>query len=259
MRKTFWVILLSTIVFLSGTLLGVSTVYQVDYVTVEASTVSEEAALEVRELQEKLEKAYHRSSIFFANADQANKLVKEYPYFRITGFYKSYPNRLIVKISEGAEIYAVESGEQYYILDGEGTTLSLRETHINELNGAENVILKGLNVSASIGSVPVGDEEFSFMLALCKKVSEKFGGIRSKVSSVEVILRSPETIYCMTMREGIKIYFGSPSERMEEKVERALNEYLFLSNEEKLPGYLLVSENEEGILIRHFKTGDFQA
>ncbi len=258
MRKTFWVIFLSTLIFLSGALLGVSTVYQVDYVTVEASTVSEEAALEIRELQEKMEKAYDKSSVFFANVNLANKLVKDYPYFRITGFYKSYPNRLIVKISEVAEVYAVENGQGYYILDKDGATLSLRDTYVNELNGAENVILKGLNVTSTIGGFPTGDGEFSPMLALCKKMSEEFGGIRSKVVSVEVFLRTPETIYCVTMREGIKLYFGSPKDRLEEKVERAVNEYLSLTNEEKLTGYILVSENNEGILIRHSKTGDFQ-
>ena len=258
MQKRFWVVLLTVIVFISVAILGVSAVYRVDRVTVEASVVSEEAKVEADALKERLEEVYDTTSIFFASDAQAKEVLKDFPYFRLTGFEKSYPNRLIVKIIEDAEIYAVERADgQYYILGEDGTVLDVRDTHINTLTGSENVLLKGVNVTGGNGAVPTGDVCFEPMLSLCKELSVLLGGIRSNVVSVEVFMRSPNTIYRVTMREGVKLYFGEPASQVKEKAKAAVDTYLSLTNEEKLSGRIVISEVGEKIFASYASKDEF--
>ena len=56
--KKILIILLTLLVFLSVTTLGVSTVFRVEEVTVIAPVVSEEAKAEASDLQNRLQKAY---------------------------------------------------------------------------------------------------------------------------------------------------------------------------------------------------------
>ncbi len=258
MQKRFWVIVLSAIIFLSGAVLGVSAVYRVDKVTVEASLVSKEAEIEAQALQKRLEEAYDKDSIFLASDREARNVLEEFPYFRLIGFEKAHPNRLIVKIIEDAEVYAVETHDiGYYILGEDGTVLGVRDTHINTLNGAENVQIKGISVTGKNGSIPTGDEQFPTVLTLCKEFSSLLGGIRSNVVSVEVIRREPDTIYRITMREGVNLYFGEPSEKLKEKVEAAVAKYMSLTNEEKLTGRIVVSELREEIFTSYAAKDEF--
>ena len=153
--KTRKIKLISSFVALTmvSAVLGVSTVYRIEKVTVEASLVSEEAKAESEHLQKELEELYQRDSIFFAGTDKAKSLLQSYPYFRITGFEKSYPKRLVIELTENAEVYAIEktAGAEYYILNADGVVLEIRGEHVNQLNKEENVLLKGLNVTAKKG------------------------------------------------------------------------------------------------------------
>ena len=65
-KKSFWVILLTAILFLSATVLGVSTVYRVDDVRVDIVALSQEGDAESKNLQKRLQQLYYKQSIFFA-------------------------------------------------------------------------------------------------------------------------------------------------------------------------------------------------
>ncbi len=253
MQKKLWVILLTVLVFLSVTVLGVSAACRVEQVTLNASLVTQESKAEAQRLQALLEDAYEKDSIFFANEDKAQEIVKDFSYFHIAGFKKEYPNRLVIEIVEDAEVYAVEktAGAEYYILGADGTVLDIRSTPVNPLNGEENVVLKGLTVTAENGQIPTGDAYFSSVLALCKETSVLLGGIRRNVLSAEVFSREPEPIFCMTMCEGVKIYIGTPDILRKEKVEKAVNAYLSLTYEQKTCGRIAVSDKDGEIICSY--------
>lgn len=258
-QKKFWVILLSAILFLSGALLGLSAVYRVEKVTLESSLVSKEAEEQAQMLQERLEEAYARESILFVGARKAEEIMTEFPYFRLTGFEKSYPNRLIIQIAEDAEVYAVETqGVGYYILGEDGTVLGARETPENVLSGAENVLIQGLSVVGENGKLPTGDSHFATVLALCKELSLRLGGIRINAVSVEVLTREPETIYRVTMREGVKLYFGAPAQKTQEKAEAAVSAYRALTDEQKLSGRIVISAKGEEIFTTYASKDEFE-
>lgn len=243
MRKKVIVILLTALLFLSMTISGIATVYRVDGVSVKTSFVTQEAISEAETLRCRLEKAYEKTSIFSVNEGKAQEIIKEFPYFRITDFRKVYPNKLVLEICEDIELYAVEAdGGQYYILGEDGVTLDIRDNPLNRLTKTENVLLKGLTVTAENGVLPTGDACFASVMEICNKISYLLGGIRGNVTRVEVFSRSPETIYVLTMREGVRVYIGNAKEMTLEKAERAVGEYLALSSEQKLSGRLVISD-----------------
>ncbi len=257
MMKKLWVILLTVAVFLSVAVLSITSVYRVDTVTLETNLVSEEAKVEAENIQTRLENAYEKDSIFFADDKKAQEIVKEYPYFRISAFEKAYPNRLVIVLTENAETYAVEKNDGgYYVLSADGTILTVRNESANPLNGEDNVVFKGLNVSGELSGKLVGDDCFDVMLQYAEEVSKALGGIRRNVASIEVYARSPELILCLTMKEGVKIYVSMPNVSTLEKAQKAVNEYMLLSNAQKLTGKLVVLDGEEEIIAVYSAKSD---
>ena len=125
-HKSILVIILTVLVFLSAPVLGVSSVYQVEEVTVRTSLVSEAAQAEAEALQKRLLEVYERKSTLFLEQTEAVDVMEEFPYFRMLSFEKSYPNRIIISVSEDAEVYAVPTlsvENEYYILGEDGTVL----------------------------------------------------------------------------------------------------------------------------------------
>lgn len=259
MRKKILIIILTVLVFLSGIALGISAVYRVNEVTVNVSYVTPEARTAGEELQAKLEEVYKEDAMFFADEDKAREILVQYPYFQLSGFEKSYPKRLVISVVENAEMYAVEkeAGKSYFILSSDGTVLEARDHYVNLLNGKENILMKGLNVEGELGSVPAGDDCFATMLSMCQSFSQKLDGAQRNVKSVEVIRRTPELLFKVTMREGVAIYFNAPTALTEEKVAEAVLVYQSLKQDEKLTGRIYISEKEGKVLSQYSPIDEF--
>ena len=150
MKKSVLVIVLTAIVFLSSVFLGVATVYRVDAVLLETQIVTKQAEEEAAEIRQQLMQAYDKQSFFSVEDNAAKKIVAKFPYFRMVSFEKSSPNRIIVKIAEDEEVYAVPVQGQnsaYYILNGDGAVLGIRENYVNRLDGENNLLISGFNAT----------------------------------------------------------------------------------------------------------------
>lgn len=258
MNKKVLTIILTALMFLSGVVLGIATVFRVNDVSVVATVVSEQAKAEAEAFKKDLLKVYNEENIFSVKNSEMDSVLSEYPYLRVTDFKKSYPNKIVVSISEDAEVYAVETGEEYYILGGSGSVLGRRASSLNRLDNAENVRLKGLTVTGEKGGELSGDECWPSMLGLCKAMDETLGGIRANVVSVEVLTRTPETFYLITMREGVKVYVHAPSVMTEEKAREAMNEYLSLSDAERMTGRITVRDAGGKVYVSYSPLNEFQ-
>lgn len=256
MRKKVVVILLTVLVLFSACILGVSTVYRIDEVTLKVQGVSdsEAARREEETLRETLLKAYKGDSILFSKQKKAEKILVQYPCFRLTDFEKKSPNRIVVKVTEEAEVYAVEKGENgYYILSADGTTLCERDTPQNRVDGENNLIIKGFSVSANRGEQPSSDPAFTHALAFCRELSALFNGIRKNVLSLERVEKTPDgtdipvTMLCFTMREGVKIYISQPETLTKEKAQAAVEKYFSLSVTERTKGAITLLETATAI------------
>ncbi len=230
---------MTALLFLSAVALGVSTVFRVEGVTLYA-TLTPQAGVEATALQEELKRAYERESTFSVDDKKAKKIVEKYPYLRVTSFQRSYPNALKITVVEDLETYAVQRENGYYILNASGVVVATRENENNRADGAPNVLVKGLTVTGSVGEGLTGDAAWADMLRLCMETDKALGGIRKNVLSVEVILRSPQTYYLLTMREGVKIYVEAPADLTEEKVQAAIEKYLSLTDAERMTGRITV-------------------
>lgn len=250
-KKSVLIIILTAIIFLSVVTLGVSTVYRVDSVTVKASVVSEEAKAEAQSLEERLTKAYKKQSVFLAEKTKAQTIVEEFPYFRLTGFTRDFPNRLIVQVSEDMEAYAVatdETEQSYYLLGRDGTVLGIREDMENRSGKVENIPIKGLKATGTRGEPLKGDYALSYLFSLLDIISARLdGAISRNIVCVELLRPSSQTaddMVKLTMREGVSVYITNPATGWKVKAEKAMDKYLSLGNggagAERLTGRILV-------------------
>ena len=229
-KRSIITILLTILVFSAAVVLGVSSVYRVNAVTLEVSVISEVAEEEADSLQEKLLSRYQSESIFFVDERAAEEEFAAFPYFRMVSFRKQYPNRLVISASEDAEVFAAarEDGS-YYILGGDGTILGIREDSSNRSDGGANVVVTGLSASGERGEVLGGDGCIPALLSFCRAADSVLNGLRSNVVSVEVVRptsSSEDMYFCLSMREGVKIYVRNPENLTAAKAERALGFYL---------------------------------
>ena len=229
-KRSIITILLTILVFSAAVVLGVSSVYRVNAVTLEVSVISEVAEEEADSLQKKLLSRYQSESIFFVSKRAAEEEFAAFPYFRMVSFRKEYPNRLVISASEDAEVFAAarEDGS-YYILGGDGTILGIREDSSNRSDGGANVVVTGLSASGEKGEVLGGDGCIPALLSFCRAADSVLNGLRSNVVSVEVVRptsSSEDMYFCLSMREGVKIYVHNPENLTAAKAERALGFYL---------------------------------
>lgn len=260
-KKNVLIILLTALIFLSTVVLGASTVYRVNTVTVRAPVVSDEAKAEAEQLQALLTTAYDKQSIFFVDDALAKEIVAKFPYFNVTGFEKKYPNRLVVEITEETEVYAVRTADEsaYFVLSAKGTILGVRSDYKNRSDGADNLLLKGLSVTGEKGATITGDDCIPTLFAFLQKVSASLGGIRRNIASVEVLRLASteeETVFRLNTLEGVKIYVRNPSALTDGKAETAVNEYLSMSIEQRLKGMLLISDVDGSVIFNYHSTDE---
>lgn len=251
MHKKIVVVLVTIVIFLSACVLGVTTVYRVDNVTlkVQGVSISDEAMAEEERLQKALLKEYKGDNWLFVTKAGAEKVLEEYPCFRLTRFEKKSPDCLMIEVVEDAEVYAVEKGENsYYILSANGLTLGERTDNLNRLDGEPNLLIKGFAVTAIRGEKPNGEKVFTDALAFCDEVSKLLGGIRKNVLQIEKITKTPTgenfptAMICLSMREGVKLYVNEPQTLTKEKAQAAIEKYLSLSATERTKGAITLLE-----------------
>ena len=254
MRRKLLIVILTVALFIGATFLGVSATFRVDAVTLNSSEISQPAKAEAEELLERLEDVYVNKSIFRVKKSEADAVLSEFPYFRITSFKRAYPNRVVIDIAEGEEVYALENADkegEYYILNSEGTVLGVRADSNNRLDGERNVLLKKYTCSGEKGGKLTGDTALTPTLSICSAIIQRLDGIRGNVCSVEVIARTNTaqgTVLMLQMQEGVELYVYSAANATQEKAEILIDAYLGLSVENRLSGKLMVYENTEGEL-----------
>lgn len=252
MRKKWLIILLTVALFIGGTVLGATATFRVDAVTIYSSEISQPAKAEAEELLQRLEDVYVDKSIFGIKQSDADDVMAEFPYFRITAFRRSYPNRVIISIAEGEETYAVEGANEqgeYFILNGEGTVLGIRADSDNRLDGERNVLLKGYTCEGVKGEALTGDVALVPTLTVCGEISTALNGIRGNVRHVEVVARTNTEhgiVLMLQMQEGVKLYVYAAENATQEKAALAVQAYLDLSVSDRMSGSLMVYDSLDG-------------
>ena len=262
MKRTLWIVLLTVVVFLSAVVLGITTVFRVDEVTLIPQIVSEDAEEETLEMHQLLEEAYVKRSAIKADASKAEEIVDRFPYFRLTKFEVAYPNRIEISVVEEIEFYAVpiEDSDAYYVLGNDGVVLGIRDSYLNRLDGAENVLLCGLEVVGQKGGFLEGDECVTPVIEFCQYANQALEGIRRNVVFVEVLRgtsKAEDTVLKVTMKEGIKLYIRNPFVLLSEKTSSVIEKYFSLTPEQRLTGRIAVSDQEGSLILGYASEDEF--
>lgn len=250
--KKWLVIALTALMFLSAAFIGVANVYRIDYVTLDAKMFSEAAGVEAEEIQRALTEAYKGESILFANEKIANEVIANYPYFRLTKFEKRKPNVLYVEATEDMEVFAAQTDAGYYILSQSGTVLTVRDDYRNRVDGEANIIIEGSNPIGQIGQT-VGGAGFAELLKVCTIMAEGLNGVRTNIERIEFDRVEDGGRIFLCMREGVKICLVHAHLLTEEKARALTEAYLNLQPEERLAGYLHVTEtlDETDVIVKY--------
>jgi hypothetical protein len=246
--KKIVVIVLTVMMFLSATFIGVANVYRIDHVVLDAKMFSAAAKDEAAKIQLALQEAYAGESILFADGVRAEELVKEYPYFRITKLEKRKPNVLYVEAVEDMEVFAVRVGDDYSILSQSGTVLTVRKDSKNRVDGEANIVIEGANPIGEIGQ-EISGAGFAELFKVCSILSEKLNGLRANIERIEFdrVDDGGRIFFCM--REGVKICLVHANILTESKAEKMADEYLNMSPEQRLTGFLHVTESLDGTRV----------
>ena len=239
--KKFFVIILTVLTFLSAAFIGVANVYRTDGVVLEAKMFSEAAKSEAAAIQVELQAAYMGESTIFAEDDLAKQVIEKYPYFRLTKFEKRYPNLLVIEATEDMEVFAVQAGEEYYILSESGTILDIRADSNNRIDGEANVIITGASPSGNIGDAVEG-VGFAETLKICALMAERLNGVRSNIAEIEFDDAFGGVTIFLCMREGVKIGVANAHILTEEKGVALTESYLSMEDDQRLTGLLHVTD-----------------
>ena len=238
--KKIVTVLLTAIVFLSAAFLGVSAVYRVEEVTLVTQNVSAPAEQEAAQLKERLEKAYLKRSTIFADDSAAKEAVAAFSYFRLTGFEKDYPGRLVITATEDNEAYAVARGDGYAVYSAEGTLLSVRETPVNRADGTDNLLVLGME-NAENAEDFADTAVFAFLRALDLSLS----GIRGNAVKAELkkpTSRPEDDYLTVYFREGVQAVVYAPHDEAQKKAEALYAAYTYdLSLFQRTTGTIYVS------------------
>ena len=246
--KKFFVIILTVLTFLSAAFIGVANVYRTDGVVLEAKMFSGAAKSEAAAIQVELQAAYMGESTIFAEDDLAKQVIEKYPYFRLTKFEKRYPNLLVIEATEDMEVFAVQAGEEYFILSETGTILDVRADSNNRMDGEPNVVITGALPSGGVGDTVAG-AGFAETLKICALMAERLNGVRSNIERIEFdgVEKGGRIFLCM--REGVKICLVHAHLLTEEKGVALTEAYLSMQVEQRLTGFLHVTESLDGTKV----------
>ena len=250
--KKFVVIALTVMLLISAAFIGMANVYRIDNVVLDAKMFSTAAKSEAAEIQLALQEAYAGESLLFAEKADADELVKNYPYFRVTKFEKRNPNVLYVEVTEDMEIFAVQTEHGYYILSQSGTVLSVREDCNNRVDGEANIIIEGASPVGSVGEV-VSGAGFAELIKISSILSGRLNGLRGNIESIEFDRVEDGGRIFLCMREGVKICLVHAQILTEEKAEKLVQAYLEMLPEQRLTGFLHVTESldETSVIIKY--------
>ncbi len=233
-KKVIIISILSALIFIAAVLAGLNAIFTVNAVKVEFSVYSDAARQDALSLQEELDGFIGKSSVML-DLNEVEQTVEKYPYFQLNGIEKALPQEIKLQIEERRELCALQTEEGFRVYDAEGNFLVARAENANRVDGAPNILFE----------CEEGSEEFSLMLAVCNAMEGALPDVRMSVVSLKTVENAGVTKLHIQMREGVKIVLFTPFEDTQNKTLLAVEEYLALSDIERMDGEIWASDRAE--------------
>ncbi len=238
---------------------GLNAVFTVTNVSAQFTTCSEQGDADAAVLKQKLD-AFVGKSTTFLDLDDVRAVVAEYPHFRVEEAKKEMPSTVRLTVSERKETFALpRSDGKFDILDEEGLFITTSEENVNRAKG-ENILLTGdFRLSVSEDGT-VSGKYYPEFLTVISAFADALKEVRANV--VSVALDSPtsdglnDSFVCV-MREGVVVIIRDPLRQAAEKADMVIARYLSLKDEERIYGYLSVTELDGGELRCDYMREDY--
>jgi hypothetical protein len=228
MRKLIAFIL--SIIFCAALIIGLGVILAIKNVNVEfikysSDENSENVLAEYEKSVSNFEKL-KGSNILFLTDDDVTKNISDGDVLYVSSYEKVFPCTINIQIKERRECFAYKTDDGYNIYDETGATIRQAKTNINLSDSSPNVLI-------------VGDISYVSKAAeICGYFKNSFSALRGLVESVEIedsIIEKGST-FTFNFYSGLKIVIADYNTLAEEKVKRAYDEYLTLSDSDKLRG-----------------------
>lgn len=239
-RKT--VILLIAVVLLASVVIGAGVVLSVRNVNVTLISSSlevdgAEARAEIAKYKEKISRKVKGSLMFSVGEGSLEGVIDENVY-EIEGFQKLYPCTLNVTIRERRETFATALTEGgYSVYDENGKYISYKETNVNGLDGAPNLLLEGAE----------NDKELQALVSVSKEFKTAFKslrGIAQKAVLTKARVQTEKDKITFYLHGGLKIELLDCFVSANEKLTAASSVYSSLAAEKRLKGTIYCSLSE---------------
>lgn len=259
MKHKRLILTLTSLIFVAICVLSMASLFSIKDVTVKYTVLDNN--IEYSAVTENLS-CFENRNLLFLDTKEVKQKLKNNGYFKIESVKKIYPNRLEVKIQERVEVFAVQSGDGYYILDADFYVVAHKDKNENRIDGVRNILLSvnvdGFNpLDVTVGQTlsVVSHPAFIAMSDMYKSFSDS----RNIISHILIAPSAVGDTYrvTFTMVEGVSIEIwdvaGKDSVNNGAKIDTAINAYLALSDYNKTKGKILSFTDLQGKLTCRYE------
>lgn len=258
-------VVLLCVIFFVGVIIGMGIIFAVKNVNVTLETykysvnsdggsawdgLSEEqqaeAQMEIDGFKSRILDKYRGTLIGFVDDSGLASCMDNSGYIYVS-FERVYPCTINVVIKERRETFSVAKGDgTYKSYDSLGVYLPGDDDNLNNLDGAENLIIKPYSENGQSGYV-ITDGDVARIAAIAEIFKEQFGGLRTVAESISF---NPEYKFVeFAFRCGVTLRVMDFEVLSGAKMEAAKAKFDSLTGEQKTKGVLSVSTNGENRVV----------
>lgn len=217
------------IVFFTALVISIGMIFAVRNINVTLISYSKDCSESYTEAKQSLN-VFKGESILFVNTNDVSKAVESSNY-SLASCKKKYPCTINVVLKERLETFAIFADDQYSMYDSDGKYLRKDLENKNVTDGSPNVILSDSAVK-NIASVANATAAFK----------DTFKSLRSLVRSVSLDVNPNVEGYTQklyfNLHCGLKIQIDNYTEYTREKLQKAYEKFITLTDREKLKGVI---------------------
>lgn len=259
MKNKFFVIILTSMVFVAVCFLGLKELFSVRDITVEYSVFNEQNVEDVTEILEK----YKGQNLLFIDVKKIEEEITADRYLKVMQVKKVYPCEISVSLSERKPRYYYEylSGEtnEYYLFDEEFFVVGKADEKPLLSSGVTGVSFTdkfgGLKPDFVLKKQIEFGYEFNDMLLKC---TEALGDSRDNIVSINFVGMPEAKNYRLVLKtvEGVSVEIRNADRDLFEKVIKGVNYYKSLSESERIANTILVYNESDGIRCDYTKNAE---
>ncbi|MBQ3235717.1 MAG: FtsQ-type POTRA domain-containing protein [Clostridia bacterium] len=247
-------VLITCLLFVTVAVFCFASAFKVTDIELNVSTVSGSSE-NIDGLSENYLKNYKGKNLIFVNKKTIESdLTKLSGYLSVVSIDKAFPNKISVTVKEKSEQFAIKSGNDYYVLDGEFCVLNKKQTQNNNVTGGSNLLVN-LSTSDYSSDIKIGeklkfyDGELEAMISSSLAVLNEY---KNDLSSVDFTVRKDGLSYksiTLNMKEGVTFTILKADDKTVDKLNATYTFYLALENKGE-GSYITVLGDDGNISIR---------